>query len=64
MNEAADNESGAGHAQGRKDVASRMKAYERYFRDAIPDPFDDPSIRTRIAQTISRAAMKGNAGHY
>jgi hypothetical protein len=64
MNEAADNDHGAGHAEGRKNAAARLKMYERYFRDEIPDPFADPKIRARVAQTIARAAMKGNTGRY
>ena len=63
MNQAIDKENRAGDTDGRKQASAR-NVFALYFRDEIPDPFADPAIRTRVAQTIARAAMKGNRGHY
>jgi hypothetical protein len=62
MNEATEAENRAGNA-GRRQTAAR-DIFDLYFRDDVPDLFADPNIRARVAETIARAAMKGNTGRY
>ena len=43
--------------QFREEMEERRR-YDALLRAEVPDPFDDPAVRTRLGELIARAALK------